>query len=173
MAQSDTHEVCPVNIDQDKKPKHFIIWLDKHIGKPDECALLKSSLFMAMDPTTGLFERNLNKDDIDQSIAFDAALFVQLDQVKFLFQAFVDIEKCYEAIKNNQDKHIFFITSGSKGQIIIPSLVANFEGLFGPTNRIYIFCGNTLMAEVDGVDPPAHLWILNFSGIYSDVQSSG
>jgi hypothetical protein len=115
-----------------------------------------------MDPTTRLFERNLNQDDINRSICFDAALFVRLNDVDFLFQVFVDIEKCYESIKKNLDKHIFFITSGSKGQIIVPSLVANFEGAFGPNNRIYIFCANTLMAAIEGVDPPTNTWALNF-----------
>jgi hypothetical protein len=139
MAQGDVHEVRPVSINPTDEPNNFIVWLDKHIGKPDECILLKCSLFMTMEPTTGLFERNLNKNDIDHSICFDAALFVSLDDVKFKFQAFVDVEKCYETIKNNLEKRIFFITSGSKGQIIVPSLVANFAGIFGPNNRIYIF----------------------------------
>jgi len=162
MAQANTQGVRPVTIEQTSDPKHFIIWLDKHIGKPEECVLLKCSLFMTMDPTTRLFERNLNQDDIDRSIRFDAALSVRLDDVEFMFQVFVDVEKCYETIKNNLDKRIFFITSGSKGQIIVPSLVANFEGAFGPNNRIYIFCANTLMTAVEGVDPPTNTWVLNF-----------
>jgi hypothetical protein len=41
-------------------------------------------------------------------------------------------------------------------------LVANFEGIFGPNNRIYIFCANTLMQEVAGVDWPSNLWALKF-----------
>jgi hypothetical protein len=145
MAQANTQEVRPVNIDQTNDPKHFIVWLDKHIGKPEECVLLKYSLFMTMDPTIGLYKRKLNKDDIDHSICFDAALFIRLDEVEFMFQAFVDVEKYYETIKNNLEKRIFFITSGSKGQIIVPSLVANFEDAFGPNNRIYNFS-------------PTHLW---------------
>jgi hypothetical protein len=162
MAEAVINGARPINVDQTNEPNNFIIWLDKHIGKPEECVLLKRSLFMTMDPTTRLYERNLNKDDLDKSICFESALFVQLDQVEFKFQAFVDVEKCYETIKNNLEKRIFFITSGSKGQIIVPSLVANFEGAFGKNNRIYIFCSNMLMQEVEGVDPPSNTWALNF-----------
>src|SRR5690348_12456282 len=113
MVEAGMSGVCPVNnVNQTNDPNNFIIWLDKYIGKPEECILLKSSFFMTMDPTTGLYERNLNKDDIDRSVAFDAALFVRLEEVEFKFQAFVDIEKCYETIKSNLNKRIFFITSG-------------------------------------------------------------
>jgi hypothetical protein len=88
MTQGDAHEVRPVSINPTDEPNNFIVWLDKHIGKPDECILLKCSLFMTMDPTTGLFERNLNKSYIDHRICFDATLFVSLDDVKFKVSSF-------------------------------------------------------------------------------------
>ncbi len=68
MAEFNMSAVRSANEEEASTPNHMIIWLDKHIGKPEECVLLKSSFFMAMDPTTGLFERNLDQDDIDRSI---------------------------------------------------------------------------------------------------------
>ena len=163
MAQPVMHEIRIINADPPVDPKHMIIWLDKHIGLPDECILLKCSLFLAIDPTTGLFERNLNKDDIDRSIRLDATLLVRLDDVEFLFQAFVDVEKCFHAIESNLKKRrIFFITSGSKGRIIVPSLMSNFSDTFIPNYRMYIFCANTIMRQVEGFPEPTNDWVLDF-----------
>jgi hypothetical protein len=139
----------------------MIIWLDKHIGKSEECVLLKSSFFMAMDPTTGLFERDLNKDDIDRSICLEAAFLVRLDEVEFIFQAFNNIEKCYETIEKNLHKRIFFITSGSLGKIIVPSLVILHPEAFPKNNPIFIFCANLNMVPVEDVQP-TNLWLEEF-----------
>jgi hypothetical protein len=162
MAQTVMHQVRPVIVDQINYPNHFIVWFDKHIGKPDECVLLKCSLFLAIDPITGLYERNLNKDDIERSIRDNASLLVYLDEVKFMFQAFVDIEKCFETIKANLHKRIFFITSGSKGRIIAPSLMTNFPDTFVPNYRMYIFCANMIMRSVDGFAAPTNTWVGDF-----------
>ena len=126
MAQPDTNYG-----EQDQSPKDFIIWLDQHIGKSDECVLLKDSFVMVMNPTSGLYERSLNPDDIDRSTCLETSLIVQLCKVGFMFQAFDDIEKCYRTIERyHLTKRIFLITSGSKGKIIIPSLVSNFYETF-------------------------------------------
>jgi hypothetical protein len=163
MARPVMPQIRSINEDEISGPKHIIIWLDKHIGKPEECILLKCTLFLAVDPTTGLYERNLNQDDLDRSILLNATLLVQLDNVEFMFQAFVDVEKCFEAIeKHRLKRRIFFITSGSKGRIIIPSLMINFPDTFVPNYRMYIFCANTLMVPVEGVDAPTNTWALNF-----------
>jgi hypothetical protein len=135
--------------------------LDKHIGKAEECILLKQSFFMTMDPTTGLFEKNLNPDDIDRSICSDAALLVRLEDVEFIFQAFNDIEKCYKTIEQNLHKRIFFITSGSIGKIIVPSLVKLYPETFSENNLIFIFCGNLIMKPV-GDAVPANDWLMEF-----------
>lgn len=161
MAQAYMSQVHPYNEEEDNTPNHMIIWLDKHIGQPDYCVLLKSSFFIAMDPTTDSFERNLNQDDIDRSIRFDASLRVRLNEVEFIFQAFDDIEKCYEAIEKNQNKRIFFITSGSKGKIIVPSLVTLYPGTFPSDNPIFIFCANLLMRTVSDV-VPTNSWLQEF-----------
>ena len=93
MVQFNIIIVSSANKNENNTPNYMIIWLDKHIGSPKECVFLKSAFFMTLDPTTGLFERDLNKDDIDHSICMETPVFVRLDDVEFIFQAFVDIEK--------------------------------------------------------------------------------
>ncbi|CAF3549957.1 unnamed protein product [Rotaria sp. Silwood1] len=161
MAQSEMNATQSTDENEAIVPNHMIIILDKYIGNAEEYALLLSSFCMTMDPTTGLFERNLNKDDIDQSICFNTALLVQLDDVQFMFQAFTDIEKCYNTIEQNQHKRIFFITSGSLGKIIVPSLVKLYPETFPSDNPIFIFCANLLREKV-GDTSPTNLWLLEF-----------
>jgi len=162
MAQADTHEVPSVNEEESKKPNHMIIWLDKHIGKPDECVLLKTSFFMAMDPTTDKYERVLNKDDLDHSIRNDVPILVELDKVDFMLQAFVDVEKCFETIEKNRHKRIFFITSGSQGEIIVPRLISNFPETFVPNYWIYIFCAKMNMITTAGAGDPTNDWAFDY-----------
>lgn len=143
-------------------PNHFIIWLDQHIALETECILLKKSFVMAMNPTSGLYERNLTPDDIDESIRLDVPVLIELDRVKFMFQAFDNVEKCFETIEKNLTKRIFLITSGSKGKILIPSLVINFPNTFVSEYRMYVFCANMNMIAVAGAAPPTNAWALNF-----------
>ncbi len=78
-----------------------------------------------------------------------------------MFQAFNDIEKCYETIEKNLHKRIFFITSGSMGKIIVPSLVQLHPEAFPPENPIFIFCANLIMQPVEGVKL-TNLWLQEF-----------
>jgi len=162
MAQSDTHKVLSVNEEETKKPNRMIIWLDKHIGKSDQCILLKASFFMAMDPTTRLYETVLNKDHINDSIRKDEPILVELDKVDFMLQAFDDVGKCYEAIEKNRHKRIFFITSGSKGAIIVPRLISNFPETFVPNYWIYVFCAKMNMIATEGAGDPTNDWALDY-----------
>jgi hypothetical protein len=162
MSHTTIPAIAPFNNEEElARPNQFIIWLDKYIGQSDEYIMLKRSFFMAIDPTTGLYEKNLNKDDIDRSIHFETALVVQLDQVEFMFQAFDNVDKCFETIEKNLDKRIFFVTSGLKGKIIIPSLVINFPATFQEEYWMYVFCGNMNMTQVETV-VPTNTWALNF-----------
>jgi hypothetical protein len=162
MAHAVTPVIAPsYNAEVSVRPNTFIVWLDKYIGEDEEYKMLKSSFFFAMNATTGLYDRSLTKDDIDNSILANIPLMVELGQVKHIFQAFDNVEKCFETIEKNLDKHIFFITSGSKGKIIIPSLVINFPQTFVPEHWMYVFCGNMNMIQVADV-VPANTWALNF-----------
>ena len=158
----DTSSTSPDDNDTPARPDHFIIWLDQHIGKPDECVLLKANFVLTMDPTNPLFERKLTPSDIDLSICMEVELLVRLDEVEFLFQAFVDVEKCFHKIENNLHKRIFFITSGSKGKIIVPSLIANFPNTFESEYWIYVFYANMRMTANRNEDVLTNTWALNF-----------
>ncbi|CAF1323744.1 unnamed protein product [Adineta steineri] len=152
-------------------PNHFIIWLDQHIGQRDEYHKLKRSFTRAMNPNDRLYEGSLvndninrsilDNDDIDRSILLDTPLLVQLDDVEFMFQAFNDIEKCFNIIEKNLDKRIFLITSGSKGKFLIPSLVINFPKIFKEGNWMYVFCANMNMVQVGDIKP-TNAWAMHY-----------
>ncbi|CAF1268336.1 unnamed protein product [Adineta steineri] len=162
MAQTVSPVIYSPN-DQPERvlPNHFIIWLDQHIGLPEECIMLKCTFILAMNPTSGSYERSLNTDDIDRSIRLDAPLLVQLDNVEFMFQVFDNVEKCFQTIEKNRDKRIFLITSGSKGKILIPSLVINFPEIFKKGNWMYVFCANMNMVPVGDI-VPTNTWAIHF-----------
>ncbi|UJR20469.1 hypothetical protein I4U23_023598 [Adineta vaga] len=146
---------------QHVEPNHFIIWLDKHIGQPNECVMLKHSFILAMNPTNGLYEQTLEIDDTDRSLATNTAILVRIDNVEFMFQIFDNVEKCFEVIEKNLHKRIFLITSGSKGKILIPSLKINFPEMFGEDNSMYVFCSNMNMVQVNDVRP-TNAWAMHF-----------
>lgn len=160
MAASTVHVACPPAEDGTGTPNHLLIWLDRYIGKPGEYLLLKRAFFMTTDPTTG-YEASLNEKDIDQSIRTREAIPVRLDGIQFMLRAFDTIDDCFEAIENNLDKRIFFITSGTKGRIIVPPLIAYFRDKFTNTCPMYIFCGNMNMIQIGEVEP-AHEWALDY-----------
>jgi hypothetical protein len=162
MAQADADEIPFIDKEQADKLKHMIIWLDKHIGKSKECVILKSSFFMATSPITDLYEKSLNENDVDRSICNEKAFVVQLDKVKFMFQAFDDPGKCYETIAKNRHKRIFLITSGSKGELIVPRLVSNFPETFVPGYSIYIFCAKMNMIKTVGAGDPTNEWAFDY-----------
>ncbi|CAF3816297.1 unnamed protein product [Adineta steineri] len=162
MSQTVSPVIPPSN-DQPELvyPNHFIIWLDQHIGQRDEYNKLKRSFTRAMNPTNRLYESTLENDDIDRSIRLNAPLFVQLDDVEFMFQAFNDIEKCFDTIEKNLDKRIFLITSGSKGKFLIPSLVIHFPKIFKEGNWMYVFCANMNMVQVGDIKP-TNAWAMHY-----------
>ena len=146
----------------DRTPNHMILWLDKHIGNIENCQLLKRSFITAMHPASGLFERNVDRSDIDRSIQADTSILVQMGEVEFMFQPFVDLEKCFLTIEQNRHKRIFLITSGSKGRILIPGLLAHFYETFIPGYSIYVFCGKMNMIPTEFQGDPTNDWAMNY-----------
>ncbi|CAF1029175.1 unnamed protein product [Adineta ricciae] len=144
-------------------PNQFIAWCDKHISQPEECIMLKATFILALNHMTGLFERSLQISDIDRSIRSDAPILVRMDEVEYWFQAFDDIEKCFDAIEKNigLNKHITLITSGSKGKILIPALKANFPNTFIDGYWMYVFCANMNMRSVGDIHP-TNEWALDY-----------
>lgn len=148
---------------QHADPNQFIVWCDKYIGRPDECISLKSSFILAMDPTTGFFERTLCLNDIDRSIRSEARMFVRIDDVDYWFQAFDDVEKCFNVIEKNikLNKYIILITSGSKGKFLIPALKASFPDTFIKGYPMYVFCANMIMHPVGDIQP-TNTWATSY-----------
>lgn len=163
MSVSTTNTEFFFNEEELVKTNIFIIWLDQQIGKADACVLLKSSFFLAGNPTDELFERDLNRDDIDRSITLNERIIVQIDKVPYMFQAFEDIEKCFDAIKDNLRKRIFLITSGSKGKFIVPTLLSHFSDKFVPNYWIYVFCGKMNMITTKEAGEPTNEWAMDYT----------
>ncbi|CAF1401038.1 unnamed protein product [Rotaria sordida] len=103
---------------------HRIIWLDAFIGQDGECHSFKRMFCTVLDPNS----QYGNELDI-----FICAL--NANAVPFIF---VDtIEKAIHEIKINNDKQIIFISSGSLGQRIIPSISSTYPNVYS----FYLFCG--------------------------------
>ena len=135
--------------DHDHPPlDHIIIWLDTHIGKPGECQKLKQAFSSTLDPRHQTWTR-LADQDFDNLLRSGDIVPVRFAGIPFHLLAFDDPHRCYEAFERYRDKHIYFITSGTMGEHIIPMLVTNHRELFvDPITdtsyySIYVFCGNT------------------------------
>ncbi|CAF0971792.1 unnamed protein product [Adineta steineri] len=130
----------------EEDPNHMIIWLDLTIGDPKEHIHLKKSFSSQADPKNEtpvkLFDREY--DDILDVVG---AAPVGFEGVEFLFAAFTNAELCIKCFEENQDKRIFFITSGSLGKAVVPIILDRFPHVFTdpvtdePYSSIYIFCG--------------------------------
>lgn len=125
----------------------IIIWLDAHIGKPGVCEKLKGAFVSSLNPEQQTWTQ-LTDSDIDNLVCSGDARPVQFAGVLFYLMAFDNPYRCYEAFERHRNKHIYFITSGSMGEHIVPMLVENHKELFiNPITKaayysIYIFCGN-------------------------------
>ncbi|CAF1616951.1 unnamed protein product [Rotaria magnacalcarata] len=137
----------PANYD-DEKPNHMIFWLDPAIANPAEYQHLKKAFGSNTDPRCETWTMLTDKD-YDNLVVSDIPRTIEFEGVIFLLQAFTDEETCLEAFEKNQDKRIFFITSGLMGEKIVPKVVERYRHIFTdlitdePYLSIYIFCHNT------------------------------
>jgi len=128
-----------------EKPNHMIIWLDQHIGKPENCERLKRAFGSNTDPTHQTWTMLADKD-YDKSIYGNTPIITNFNGVIFLLQPVDNENDCLRAFEENQDKHIFFITSGSMGKEAIPKIIERYRHVFTdpitdkPYVSIYIFC---------------------------------
>jgi hypothetical protein len=128
-----------------QKPNHMIFWLDAHIGIPTECVHLKKAFGSNTDPRQ-LTWTMLKDKDYDAMIASKTAMTVSFEGVVFLLQAFNNEDDCLAAFEQNQDKRIFFITSGSLGEKIVPKIIERYRPIFTdpitdqPYASVYVFC---------------------------------
>jgi hypothetical protein len=144
MAEANTE--IPADYDYGSL-KHIIIWLDIHIGKAGECQLLKKAFSSNLDPRTQI-PTMLTDRDLDIILRSSEVVPIRFAGIPFHFLAFDDPYRCYEAFERHRDKHIYFITSGTMGEHVVPMLIQNHVQLFvdpitnTPYCSIYIFCGN-------------------------------
>ncbi|UJR20217.1 hypothetical protein I4U23_023348 [Adineta vaga] len=136
----------PTNYDSEK-PNHMIFWLDLHIGDPTKYTHLKKAFGSNTDPRNET-PTMLGDKDYDIMLAVGDAVSVVFEGVHFLLQAFTREEDCLAAFEANQDKRIFFITSGVLGKDVVPKIIERYRNVF--TDRItdesyssiYVFCHN-------------------------------
>ncbi|CAF0724554.1 unnamed protein product [Rotaria sp. Silwood1] len=146
MADTLSEPLIPEDYDY-KTPDHLIIWLDAYIGDPERYHHLKKSFSSNIDPRNQTWTM-LNDRDYDNLTRTHEAMPVSFGGILCLLLAFTDPNACYAAFEKYKDKRILFITSGSLGEHIVPSIIANFREVFTdpignePYSTIYIFCGN-------------------------------
>ncbi|CAF2791818.1 unnamed protein product [Rotaria sp. Silwood2] len=134
----------PSNHDPEK-PNHMIFWLDASIGSSAEYLHLKKAFASNTDPRYETWTM-LTDRDYDNLLVATEAQEVKFKGVRFLLQAFTKVEDCLEAFEKNQDKRIFFITSGQLGRHIVPKIIQQYRHIFTdlitdqPYSSIYVFC---------------------------------
>ena len=102
---------------------HRIIWMDQYIGQEHECQGLKYTFRSNLD-------RNARQaDDMDAMICS-----LEDNAAPFIFVS--NEEKAINAIKQHFDKQIIFISSGSLGRPIIPTITSTYPNVYS----YYIFC---------------------------------
>ncbi|CAF3610085.1 unnamed protein product [Rotaria sp. Silwood1] len=128
-----------------QKPNHMILWLDASIGDPKKYTQLKKAFGSNIDPCC----ENpimLNDKDYDAILAAHNPVTVTFGGALFLLQAFTNAGDCLNAFEENQDKCIFFITSGRLGEIVVPQIIEHYRHIFTdritnePCHSIYVFC---------------------------------
>jgi hypothetical protein len=144
MATATPAEDTPANHDPEK-PNHMIFWLDAHIGNPKEYVHLKKAFGSNTDPRCENWIMLTDKDYNTMIVTGDAVP-VKFNGVEFLLQAFTNEKDCLEGFEQNQDKRIFFITSGSLGMGVVPKIIERYRQIFTdpitdtPYPSVYIFC---------------------------------
>ncbi|CAF1164290.1 unnamed protein product [Adineta ricciae] len=127
---------------------YMIIWLDDHIGQPDQYEVMKKAFTSNIDSRHQTVT-NLTNKDYTYLIGAQNPTHIELADIPMLLLAFDNPLTCYDAFEENKDRRIYFITSGTLGKHIIPRLIENHTHLFKdpitkkPYSSMYIFCGNT------------------------------
>lgn len=166
MAQPRSPRESPTN-HRFEEPNHMIIWLDATIGDPAEYIHLKKAFASNTDPRAQTWIMLKDKDYV-HIIEENSAVSVQFEGVKFLFQAFNNEDDCLKAFEENQDKRIFFITSGPMGKKIVPRIIERYPRIFTdlitdePYPSIYVFCHNIANNMGWAMDYIGYIQMFNF-----------
>ena len=115
---------------------HITVWVDAHIGEENTYDGLKNKF----DANIQVLRSNNpaeNEIDDDTMLCADKAMLGKLKEDVYCLKYFATMEKALRFILQSQDKKIFFISSGSIGEHIVPH-IAELPQLYG----VYIFCGH-------------------------------
>lgn len=133
--------VHPGNISNDerdfaKMSDHITVWVDKYIGDKKQ----DYSKFQSKFENLQVLKSNSNEKntvDDDTMVFADPDMLANLSKEYYCLKYFPEIPQAVEFIRQNRDKRIFFISSGTIGKEIIPQIcqLSQIKG-------IYIFCGN-------------------------------
>lgn len=114
---------------------HLTIWVDQYIGEENTYQDLKEKF----ENQVQVLKSSLNEAEIDDEsiLCTDPALLKKLSADFYCLKYFSKIDTALNFIQNHPEKTIFFISSGTIGEKIVPELVklSNVE-------YIFIFCGN-------------------------------
>ena len=128
---------------------HMIVWLDQNITSPGYGKQLKKAFATTTNPASTI-ATNIDERDISNLIR-DNSEYGQTSflDVPFTFRLFCEVEPCLGfLLSNTERKRIFFLTSGSLGELIIPRILPNHKQIFEDENgkiyedSIYIFCAD-------------------------------
>jgi hypothetical protein len=150
-----------------EKPNHMIIWLDGTIGNPKEYIHLKKAFGSNTDPRHETWTM-LTDNNYHDILAEEDAVTVTFEGVVFLLQAVDNEVDCLKAFENNQDKHIFFITSGLLGKNAVPQVIERYRHIFTdpitdkPYSSVYVFCHNIEWNLEWAVDYLDYVQMFNF-----------
>jgi hypothetical protein len=132
---------------------------------------LKTAFGSTTDPRCETWTR-LTDRDYQNLIRKGDVVPVRFEGVKFLLQAFDNEDACLEAFKRNEemleDKHIFFITSGSMGRSAVPKIIAQYPHIFTdritnqPYASIYVFCHDINLQMDWGMNYLEYVQMFNF-----------
>ncbi len=132
------------------KFNHMIVWLDQNIASPDCCKLLKKAFATTTNPEdkilTSIDELDISNLIRDNSTYEESSFF----EIPFNFKLFSHVEPCLTfLLENAGKKRIFFITSGSLGEDIVPRILTDHQEIFKDEktgkfyeDSIYIFCAD-------------------------------
>ncbi|CAF1490022.1 unnamed protein product [Didymodactylos carnosus] len=115
---------------------HLTVWLDLFIGRPEESIRLKAIFQRFIQPLNTLDQEEEAYDN-PMTLLEDPRILEELKDRVYCLKPFFEVDACLAFIRENDGKKIFFISSGTMGEKIVPQ-IADLPQIHG----IYIFCGN-------------------------------
>ncbi|CAF3517699.1 unnamed protein product [Adineta steineri] len=114
---------------------HVTVWIDKHIGAENTYESIKTKFH---DNIQVLQSNNPTEHEIDDEsmLCADQDMLKKLSDQVYCLKYFSTPKQGLQYIHDNPHKKIFFISSGTIGEEVVPQLVG-----LSQIQGIYIFCG--------------------------------